>query len=79
MRQQLRAWFWIEMVVAVVNIGLLTFTLLWPQWIELLFHIDPDAGSGVLEWSILATTLVVSIVCLILMRVEWRRMARQPS
>ncbi len=79
MKQQLRVRFWIEAVVSAANIGLLAFTLLWPEWIELVFHIDPDAGSGALEWSIVAVTSTVSLVCFILMRVEWRRLARQPA
>ncbi|MFN8464454.1 MAG: hypothetical protein U0X20_02850 [Caldilineaceae bacterium] len=78
-KQQLRARFWVELVIAAVNIVLFTATILWPEWIELVFRVEPDAGSGALEWAIAGATLVISIVCLILMRVEWRRVAAQPS
>ena len=79
MKQQLRVRFWIEVVIATVNIGLLASTLLWHDWIELVFHIDPDGGSGALEWWIVAVTLTVSLVCFILMRIEWRRLARRSA
>ena len=35
-----------------VALVLLALTLVWNDWIELLFRIDPDAGSGSLEWAI---------------------------
>ncbi len=66
-------------MIAAVNIVLFTATIIWPEWIELVFRVEPDAGSGALEWAIAGATLVISLVCLILMRVEWRRVASQPA
>ena len=48
-------------------------TLLWKDWIEIVFDIDPDAGSGALEWAIVAVTLVSTVLFLVLARSEWRR------
>ena len=58
------------------NNGLLVVTLLWKDWIELVFRIDPDAGSGALEWSIVAVTLAFTVAFSILARQEWRRAVR---
>jgi hypothetical protein len=45
----------------------------WKDWIEIVFHVDPDAGSGALEWGIVLLTLVLSVAFLFLARAEWRR------
>lgn len=79
MNQHLRLRFWLELSVAVANVGLLTLTILWPQWIESIFHIDPDAGSGALEWLIVGVTLAISATCFFLARMEWRRKSTQPA
>src|SRR5438094_9632 len=42
----LRQRFWIELALALASAALLVVTLLWNEWIELVFHVDPDAGSG---------------------------------
>ena len=78
MKQKLRLRFWLELLVAAVNVGLLVLTALWPQWIELVFRIDPDAGSGEFEWLIAAVTLAISIMCFVLARMEWRRNLPKP-
>jgi len=79
MKQQLRPLFWIEAVLALGNIALLSMTVVWKDWIELVFKVDPDAGSGAVEWSIMAVTLLLSVVFLALARGEWRRAATQPA
>ena len=35
--------------------------------------------SGELEWSIVAVTLILSIACFVLARLEWRRMSTEPA
>ena len=73
MRQTLRWRFWIETGLAIVTSILLLVTLLWRDWVEIVFNVDPDQGSGLLEWSIVGALLVATIVLLISARYEWRK------
>jgi uncharacterized membrane protein YcjF (UPF0283 family) len=73
MKQRLRRRFWIELILAVANTALLALTIVWNEWIELVFQADPDAGSGALEWAIVGVVLVLTLAFAILARLEWRR------
>jgi hypothetical protein len=42
----------VDAVLASLNALLLGLTLVVPDWIEVVFRVDPDAGSGELEWLI---------------------------
>lgn len=68
-----RARFWIEAALAVLTTALLVLTLVSREWIEFLFGIDPDGGSGALEWGIVVVLLVASIAFSAMARVEWKR------
>src|SRR4051812_50179153 len=46
--------FWIEAGTAVATAVMALLTLVWPDWIELIFRVDPDGGNGALEWAIVA-------------------------
>lgn len=48
--------------LAVVSAGLLVVTVVWPEWVELLTGLDPDAGSGALEWAVTAAFAVLAVV-----------------
>ena len=52
MTQKRTTRFWIEAWVAAASGLLCVATLLQRDWIELVFRVDPDQGSGTLEWSI---------------------------
>ena len=73
MKQQLRPLFWIEALLALGNAALLVMTVVWKDWIEIVFNVDPDAGSGAVEWGFVAVTLLLTIAFLTLARSEWRR------
>jgi hypothetical protein len=73
MKQQLRPLFWIEALLALGNAALLVMTVVWKDWIEVVFKVDPDAGSGAVEWGVVAVTLLLSLAFLSLARSEWRR------
>ena len=65
--------FWVEAGLGAVSAVLLVVTLIWPDWLELVLHIDPDGGNGAVEWAVVAAFAVVASVCLVLARVEWRK------
>ena len=52
---------------------LFVVTLVWRDWIEILFDVDPDEGNGLLEWSIVGALLVATIILFVLARYEWRK------
>jgi len=65
--------FWLELLVASAGSTAFVLTLLWKDWIELVFRVDVDARSGAAEWAIAAGLLALSICCGVLARAEWRR------
>ncbi|WP_328923759.1 ABC transporter permease [Streptomyces sp. NBC_00190] len=65
--------FWAEIVLGTLSGLLFLITLVWHDWIELLFGVEPDAGSGALEWLIVAVTALVAVLCALGARMEWRR------
>ncbi|MCA1647996.1 MAG: ABC transporter permease [Chloroflexi bacterium] len=73
MKPQLRPLFWIEALLGLGNAALLVITVLWKDWIELVFNVDPDAGTGTVEWAVVSLTLLLTIVFVALARAEWRR------
>jgi uncharacterized membrane protein YedE/YeeE len=73
MRKTLRLRFWLETGLAIVTGILFVITLVWHDWIEIIFNIDPDQGSGLLEWSVVGALLIVTLILFILARYEWRR------
>jgi hypothetical protein len=66
LRTKLPARFWIEAALTASSAGALAATLFWRSWIEVIFAVDTDHGSGALEWSITlaltATTLAFALL-----------------
>jgi hypothetical protein len=73
MSRQYEERFWVEIAGSGVGAVLLGATLVWPSWIEAVFGVDPDDGSGLLEWLIVVSSLIVSACAVALARREWRR------
>jgi len=65
--------FWIEALLALGNAILVAMTIVWKEWIEIVFNVDPDAGSGAVEWAIVGVTLLLTVVFIVLAKSEWRR------
>ncbi len=72
MRRGLRARLWIEAIASVTAAMLAIITLLWRDWIEVVFRVDPDNHSGQLEWLIVAALVVAAVACGSLARRDWR-------
>jgi hypothetical protein len=67
--------FWIEAALAAICALAVAFTLRSPDWIEELFHVDPDEGSGQLEWTIVVVLCVITLGFIVAAGLEWRRLA----
>jgi hypothetical protein len=67
------------MVLAVISAVLCVLTLVFPDWIEELTGLEPDAGSGALEWIIAGIFLAAAIVSATLARRDYRRLAAHHS
>jgi hypothetical protein len=72
MKQQLRMRFWLEIGMASITGTLFVVTLIWKAWIEVVFGVEPDAGSGMLEWLIVGILLFLTIALFNLAGYEWR-------
>ena len=66
-------------VLAVISAVLCVLTLVLPEWIEELTGLEPDAGSGALEWIIAGAFLVAAVVSAVLARRDYRRLAADHS
>jgi tetrahydromethanopterin S-methyltransferase subunit E len=76
MQKSLRARFWVESVLATITGVLFVVTLFVRNWIEVVFGVDPDRQNGALEWAIVGTLLVVTLLFSALARAEWKRAIR---
>ena len=68
-----RKLFWWESAVAVICFGLLVLTLISREWIEEIFGVDPDGGSGAMEWGIVLGLAAATVLSVAVARREWRR------
>jgi len=79
MGNMLRWRFWVELALALGSGALFLVTLVGRNWIEIVFAVDPDAGSGQLEWLIVCALLVLTVTTSALARYEWRRRTAVPA
>jgi hypothetical protein len=70
---------WIELTLAGLTACLLVATLLSGDWIELVFHIDPDAGTGSVERVVVVSLFAVTMTFAVLARLEWRRLQKRSA
>jgi len=74
-----RSRFWVEAALGSLAAILTVATLVSPDWIEIVFGVDPDQGSGLLEWGIVVGLALASILFGLLARAEWRHTAVSTS
>ena len=72
-RSETTTGFRVKTALAAVTAALFALTLAWHDWIEVVFRVDPDSGSGWLELLILAVALGLSLTFSISARGDWRR------
>jgi hypothetical protein len=72
---RVRSRFWITAGLGVSSLSLMVVTLLWRDWIEIVFEADPDSGNGSFEWLIVIALFVVTTTSFLFARTEWRRAA----
>jgi len=70
----LRTRMWIEAALSAVACLLTVVTLVWPDWIELLFDESPDGGDGSAERAIAIAWLLAAVVFGWLARRDWRKL-----
>jgi hypothetical protein len=71
----LRARFWVESLLAAATGLLAVLTVLVPDWLEVAFGIDPDAGDGSVERLIVLGLALVTVTLFAVAGIEWRRAA----
>ncbi len=73
MSRAVRRRYWVEVGLAIVTGALLVLTIITREWIEIIFGVDPDGGSGALEWAIVAGLAVLTLASTVTARREWVR------
>lgn len=75
-RGSLRPRFWLEVALAILTAATAIATIVWGDWIELVFGIEPDEGNGTLELGVTLTIAVVSAILAMAARADWRSAGR---
>ena len=69
----MRKRFWFEVIVGGTGLVLFIVTLISREWIEIVFGVDPDGGSGALELVISVALLGIAATSFVLARREYVR------
>jgi hypothetical protein len=62
----------IEGVIAIALGALALLTAIWPEWIEELTGLEPDAGNGAVEWLVVAILAGLALVVALFARRDLR-------
>ncbi|HZM38843.1 MAG TPA: hypothetical protein VFB94_06995 [Acidimicrobiales bacterium] len=69
MRTRLKTRMTIEGLLGLASLALAVLTVVNKEWIEELTGLEPDAGSGALEWGIV---IAFGLAAVLLGRMAWR-------
>jgi hypothetical protein len=69
----MRRRFWLEAALASISGLLAVATIVWPDWVELVFRIGPDEGSGSFEVAITLIAVATTVLLVLSAGREWRR------
>ncbi|MGH3098797.1 MAG: hypothetical protein ACRDMV_22640 [Streptosporangiales bacterium] len=70
----------VEAALAALFAGLFVFTIAVPDWIEVVFHIDPDGGNGAIEVMLCAGLGLAALALATASAIErWRGRANPRS
>jgi hypothetical protein len=61
----------VDVIAAAVFGFLAILTLIVPDWIEVVFKVEPDGGNGSLEWLIVAGMALVTLAFAVDARRTW--------
>lgn len=64
---------WIEAALASLSGIFFLLTVLGKNWIEIILGVDPDNGSGLSEWKIAVGAAVLTVVFVVVARIERRQ------
>ena len=67
----------LEAALAAICAVLAVVTWFVPDWIEQIFEVSPDDGSGEAEWGIVLAFAIAALVAGWLARRDWRRLVAQ--
>ena len=74
--------FWIEVALGGLSAALLAITIVWPDWIERVFAIEPDGGNGSVEWGwgwAIVLAVATLVCCLDAGRTWWQTLRGAPA
>jgi hypothetical protein len=63
-------------ILTVVLAGATVGTAIVPDWLEVVFGVDPDAGSGALEWAVVLTLVVLTATSAVITGLQHRALLR---
>jgi hypothetical protein len=70
---KLRTRFWIEAGLSTASVVFGGLTLLWRDWVEIIFGADQDHGDGSFEWAIVGICVLSAFAFSVIARREFRR------